>query len=390
MSPRLFFLLVTVLFSITVLWTTDTVAQFFRSRFNRQGTSTSVNQDYQTRSTEQTNQTPTPSSPKPEKQNYALLIGINKYTTDTETLRRKSSDERGYLAFNSLNYCIADMKGLRDALIKGKYASETKITLLTDDNEAENLRPTYANIIRCLNEINNEAKENDAILIAFAGHGVALPGTLNNQSGTQSYLCPMDAEISRNTDSGEWETHDSLIPLSFLFSGSEEKKGVHKIAILDACRNVGDVQGGGRNGVTFVRGSETQSVDLPNFQENDLSRFKKLDRLASCAEGQKAHEDPTIAHGVYSSFMIKGLNGEADGDKNGEITVYELTQYVAKETKNYVQNKFQQEQSPTHSANESETFIISFCPKPKPITTDEEGGKRPPPPPKPKSLSNPK
>jgi uncharacterized caspase-like protein len=369
MSPRLFFLLVLGLFSITALWTTDTVAQFSRSRLNRQSTSNSVNKDYQTRSTEKTSQEQTLSSPKPEKQNYALLIGINKYITDTEALRRKSSDERGYLAFNSLNYCIADMEGLRAALIKGKYAPKENIILLTDDNEAENLHPTCANIIRYLNEINSKAKENDAILIAFAGHGVALPSMQNNQSEAQSYLCPMDAEISRNTDSGEWETHDSLIPLSSLFSGSEEKKGVHKIAILDACRNVGDVQGGGRNAVTFVRGSETQSVDLPNFQESDLSRFKKLDRLASCAEGQKAHEDPAMSHGVYSNFMIKGLNGAADGDENGEITVQELTQYVAKETKNYVKNKFQQEQNPTHSANESETFVISFCQKPKPIPT---------------------
>jgi uncharacterized caspase-like protein len=385
MSPRLFSFLALGLFSVAIFWTTETEAQF-RRRFqpNRQNTSKPVNQDSKTQSTGQANlkQTPVP-SPVHKKQNYALLIGINKYTTDTETLRRKSSEERGYLVFNSLKYCIADMKGLRDALVNGKYAPKDNIILLTDDNPDEKLRPTHANIVKYLNEINSQTEENDAVLIAFAGHGIALPSTLNNQSGAQSYLCPMDAEISRNTDSGEWETHNSLIPLSSLFSGSETKKGVRKIAILDACRNVGnvgDIQGGGRNGVTFVRGGETQVIDLPNFQEYDLSRFKKLDRLASCAEGQKAHEDPTIGHGVYSNFMIKGLEGEADGDKNGEITVQELTQYVAKETKKHVQNIFQQEQSPTYSANESETFIIAHCSKSSSSRSspkdDDDRGKR--------------
>jgi uncharacterized caspase-like protein len=391
MSPRLFSLLVLGLFSVTALWTTDTVAQFRRLRQNQQNTSKSVNQDYQTRSTGKNSLEQTPSPPKPEKQNYALLIGINKYTTDTETLRRKSSEERGYLAFNSLKYCIVDMKGLRDALINGKYAPKENITLLTDDNETENLRPTYANIMRFLNEINSKTKENDAILIAFAGHGIALPSTLNNQSGAQSYLCPMDAEISRNTDSGEWETNNSLIPLSSLFSGSETKKDVRKIAILDACRNVGnvgDLQGGGRNGVTFVRGGESQSCDLPDFQEDDLSRFKKLDRFASCAEGQRAYEDPTKQHGVYSNFLIEGLKGKADSDNNGKITIYELAQYVSGNTYEYVQKTFRQEQSPTYSSSESVPFVIAHCtipPSPPPIPPP------PPPPPKPKkSITNPK
>ncbi|MDR0611338.1 MAG: caspase family protein [Planctomycetaceae bacterium] len=386
--PRLLFLLVLGLFSVTAFWTPDVSAQNYRFRNRRQNTdSQTVSKDVQSRSTNQKTQTPSPApTPTPKKQNYALLIGINQYTADTETMSRKSTDECGYLVFNSLRYCIADMKGLRDALLKGEYADPKNIILLTDDNESKALRPTYDNIVRYLNEINSKTKENDAVLIAFAGHGVALPGQSDQ---AQSYLCPMDAEVSRNTDSGEWN-HDSLIPLSLLFKGSETKKGVHKIAILDACRNVGDVQGGGRNAITLVRGSETQSLELPNFQEYDLARFKKLDRLASCGEGQRAHEDPKLNHGVYSNFMIEGLQGKADSDKNGEITVQELTQYVAEETKNYVQKTFRQEQSPTYSASESETFVIAHCPKPRDDGGGGGGGGRIPPPPKPKPITNPK
>jgi uncharacterized caspase-like protein len=384
-SPQLLFLLVLLgIFSVTTLWTTDAAAQR-RLRQRQTFSQQSVTQNVQTRSTGQNSPQQTP-TPKPEKQNYALLIGINKYAADTETLRRKNSEERGYLAFNSLKYCIADMEGLRNALVKGKYADKENIILLTDDNKDENRRPTCANIIKYLNEFNSKAKDNDAILVAFAGHGVALPSTQNNQNGTQSYLCPMDAEVSRNTDSGEWETNNSLIPLSLLFSGSEEKRGVRKIAILDACRNVGEVQGGGRSGMSFVRGGESQSCDLPNFQEDDLARFKKLDRFASCAEGQRAYEDPNKQHGVYSNFLIEGLGGKADTDNNGEITIYELAQYVAGNTYEYVQDTFKQEQSPTYSSSESVPFTIAFCtkqkippPPPPPI----------PPPPKSKSLSNP-
>jgi len=65
----------------------------------------------------------------------------------------------------------------------------------------------------------------------------------------------------------------------------------------------------------------------------------------SCKANQRAIEDPDLKHGVFTHFLVEGLNGKADqpvlgrpGD--GIITMSELTSYVANNTYAFVFEKY--------------------------------------------------
>jgi uncharacterized caspase-like protein len=42
-------------------------------------------------------------------------------------------------------------------------------------------------------------------------------------------------------------------------------------------------------------------------------------------------EDDELRHGVFTSFLLEGLRGKADTDKDGMITVDEVYRYVSRE-----------------------------------------------------------
>ena len=50
--------------------------------------------------------------------------------------------------------------------------------------------------------------------------------------------------------------------------------------------------------------------------------------VTACREDQYAMESSWIGHGYFSQALIKGLKGYADRNKNGEITLLELYNYV--------------------------------------------------------------
>ena len=62
--------------------------------------------------------------------------------------------------------------------------------------------------------------------------------------------------------------------------------------------------------------------------------------LQSRAEDQISWEDEQLKHGVFMHHVLKGLSGEADGNRNGRVTLGELYEYASDETKLFVANRF--------------------------------------------------
>ena len=54
-------------------------------------------------------------------------------------------------------------------------------------------------------------------------------------------------------------------------------------------------------------------------------------------------EDQGLRQGIFSHYLIRGLKGEADKNKNKIVTIQELYDYVFKKVRNYTGNA----QSPT-------------------------------------------
>jgi uncharacterized caspase-like protein len=51
--------------------------------------------------------------------------------------------------------------------------------------------------------------------------------------------------------------------------------------------------------------------------------------LSASAPEQIASSSPELKHGIFSYFLMKGMEGEADQNKDGVITVQEMQSYLS-------------------------------------------------------------
>ena len=68
--------------------------------------------------------------------------------------------------------------------------------------------------------------------------------------------------------------------------------------------------------------------------------------LFGCSGGEWGYETRTLRHGVLSYFLIKGLGGEADADRDGKVTQRELVGYLRREVSGHVRTQLKQKQTP--------------------------------------------
>lgn len=246
---------------------------------------------------------------RPER--WAVLIGVDDYAYASD-----------------LKFCGKDMQALRDELVKVGF-DDRQVLLLNDDAKEKRLQPYKSNIQKQIELICSNADRGDLVLIGFSGHGVHL-----NQV---SYLCPTDAKP---------DDRESLISLDWVYEQLNKSPADLKLVMVDACRNEPIEQGGKRNFTAAERTAGSRAF----VQEMDrLPRGILL--VNSCAEGEFAQEDNELGHGVFMSFLLDGLRGKADKDRDKTVTIDEWFKYAAKETKLHVGKKFGASQNPRLKGN---------------------------------------
>jgi len=217
---------------------------------------------------------------------WAILVGVNEYIDP---------------AVQSLKYSVNDVKSLYEILVdpnRGGYEKDYAL-LITDGAERKRL-PTRNNVMYAVNSIARIAEPDDTILFAFSGHGMEEKGL--------SYLLLADARTG--------VLADTAIPLKWVKDQFGESPAKAKIMILDAC-HAGAMIGKANIGPM----SETFSNEIFKLAEGFAT-------LSSCKLNEASHEWTEKQHGAFSYYLIEGLKGEADSDKDGLITVPEASRYV--------------------------------------------------------------
>jgi uncharacterized caspase-like protein len=263
---------------------------------------------------------------------YALLIGVNQYDNSRNEKQAKEA-KRPFFSLKNLNYSCNDMTVLSQTLVNCKFTTSDKITLLTSSATEENKKSTLTNINRELKNLLSLLKPNDTIFIAFAGHGLALPN-YKGEKESELYLCPMDAEIICNPNTGKFDCR-SLLSRKILEGSLKDCQASIKILAMDACRENASIATRSIAQNDLI--TETAMAEIEKIKEFTPKPVEGLFQLFSCDEGQTAAEYDPIKHGVYSFFMIKGLKGDADANANndGYITLSELQRYVKDKTSAY-------------------------------------------------------
>ena len=86
----------------------------------------------------------------------------------------------------------------------------------------------------------------------------------------------------------------------------------------------------------------------------------KITQLNSSTSTQFSTVYEKKKHGVFTYFLLKGLKGKADDNKNKKLTFEELADYVSREVTKQVRLTGRGEQTPTISGENRKGVIVRY------------------------------
>lgn len=240
-------------------------------------------------------------------------MGINQYQDDS---------------LPSLDYPALDCQGLAEALALSTQGFPNKEVIAHHDFAPQ--AATRETVHTSLQHIVNAAQPSDTVLFYFSGHGVLDPET------QQAVLCLSDTQKDNlfNTGLGIQEL------LQLLGSCAAHQQQVW----LDACHSGGMTLMGAR-GEIDTEENDTALLDPSKKLEEVLrkraAKSKGFYALLSCDQGQRSWEFPELGHGLFTYYLMRGLQGEA-ADADGVIEADRLYRYVYRQTLQYIEKANQQ------------------------------------------------
>ena len=225
---------------------------------------------------------------------WAVIVGIDNYQKNRH-----------------LKYAVNDARAFYDHLIQNNRIPEENVTLMVDEEA------TFARLRSTLGtHLKNKAGKEDMVIIYFAGHGACEKDVMSpDGDGLEKYILPCDADPK--------DLYGSALPMSEVSRIFSRISSERLIFIADAC---------------YSGASGGRTIRLTGMRSNLSDAF--LDRIASgkgrvilTASGPNeiSAENDELKHGVFTYFLLEGLGGKADTDKDGIITVDEVYRYVSRE-----------------------------------------------------------
>jgi uncharacterized caspase-like protein len=151
------------------------------------------------------------------------------------------------------------------------------------------------------------------VVVYFAGQAMV------NASG-DTFLIPYDGSLGSPT---------RLYPLKELEAALGRLKAKQVLFVFD-----GTVLKNGMEGRT--------KVVSPKWTARSGS---VLHLIATSGLG-KSLESDTLHHGLFTYYLLRGLRGEADVNRNGEVTIGEVTAYINRNVPAAARSTFKQDQQP--------------------------------------------
>ena len=233
---------------------------------------------------------------------YVLTLAINKY--------------RDYSLW--LNYCVPDANAIAESfktqesgLYENVYVSSLQDGEVTKKGISEEFK-----------RLSNLVTADDVFVFYISGHGTTY-------DDLDYYYLPVDFRYtSRDEIPIQGVSKNDLIEnLSLIKAGKT-------LLMLDTCNSGAFVADLGERGGL----SEKNAI-------NRLTRATGHATLAASSESKPAMEGYK-GHGVFTYVLLEGLDGEADSNNDGFVTILELASYVEKEVPKRSYEKWGREQIP--------------------------------------------
>jgi hypothetical protein len=241
---------------------------------------------------------------------HALVVGVGSYP------------QGGTGSVPALEFAASDAEALANLLTTRAGFPSQGVTLLRD-GEA-----TRQRVLDAIRSLRTQANEQDVVLVYFSGHGTTAPGP---DGRSHYYLIPHDGRLG---DLAGTALRDDVVEE---LVGQIPAKQV--VIFLDACFS-------GRAGqVARVKGVSPGAA-APTAGGIFVEAAQGRVVISASRADQPSIEDPATRHGVFTHFLLEGLGGGADLDRDGKITVLEAFQYLSAKVREYTQQRFQLDQQP--------------------------------------------
>jgi tetratricopeptide (TPR) repeat protein len=244
---------------------------------------------------------------------YALIVGIANY----KNLPAKSQLEFPERDADAIYSILINPEG-------GNFHAENVHRLLGP-------KATLANLKQELEVwLPSVAKEEDRVVIYFAGHGFI--------SGGRAYLAPYDLDPSSIANTG--------YPMDTLGQVAGSRiKAKWKVLLTDSCHS----------------GAIAPDEDARQFNKSLLDLSRSMFSLTASRDRERSFEskDWGGGHGIFTYYVVKGLEGEADESGDGIVTADELADYVRRNVREATQGQ----QNPTSDRGSFDpNMLLAYLP----------------------------
>jgi hypothetical protein len=256
----------------------------------------------------------------PKRRNvWAVVIGINDYPR-----------------LPKLKYAANDAEAFYHLLVDDNRVPAENVTLLVNEQATlVNLRSTLGTRIK------NAARENDMVIIFFAGHGATeRDATSPDGDGLEKYLLPYDTDPA--------DLYTTAMPMGEVGRILTRIRSQRLVFIADSCYS--GASGGRTISVTGTRANITDG-----YLDRVVGGRGKVIITASSAN-EVSEEKDELQHGVFTYYLLEGLRGKADTDQDGMVTVDEAYRYVSDQ----VPQATGQEQHPVRKGSVEGNLVLSI------------------------------
>jgi uncharacterized caspase-like protein len=218
-----------------------------------------------------------------------------------------------------LTWTTEDSKKFSEFLMTKEGGSVPAANIYLLNNE----KAKKANIIYYAKQLFSKAKEEDRVIFFFSGHG--MPGA----------FIPYDFEPITSSN------YLSYQEVKEIFRTSKSKT---KLLFADACY-AGE-----------LKNNQKAVKEFPISQEKSSNETNILIML-SCAPDETSLESTYAKQSLFAYFLIHGLKGYADKNKDKNITAEELHRYVYNKTSKAAE-KLKGKQHPTTFGSFDKNLVV--------------------------------
>jgi uncharacterized caspase-like protein len=267
------------------------------------------------------------------REGWALVVGVSKY--------QDSSLDLGYAASDASNFYkwLVSPTG-------GGYSKDKVTILLNEDATLKEMRSAVRDLEKSLPE--------EMAIVYVSGHGAP-----EDELSDVLYFLPHDADADNLAETG-YKMSNFMADLKDYVSAD------NMILFMDACHSGGMGKVYGRDStrqgraLKVVEKTKKEMVSRVNSGVSGLAT-KGVFLMTASREDQVSWEDSRFNGGVFTHFLLRGLEGAADSSTrdqptDGLITISELANYVSAE----VQRETKRKQHPRTSGDYEPRATISL------------------------------